>query len=89
MVTPSNLVWPTTRVSKYDPEKNERSMLPLHEETEEKREATTVRNLIYKRRTTRYLNYKVLKKALVPGDLVLRNAKSTGHDQGKGKLSPK
>lgn len=88
-VAPSELVWPTAWISGYDPDSNEVSMLSLHEETEDKRAAATARNLMYKRRMTRYLNSKVSKKDLALGDLVLRNAKCTGRDQSKRKLSSK
>lgn len=72
------------QVSEYDPDLNEVFMLSIHEETEDKRATTEARNLMYKRRTARYHNSKVSKK-----NLVLRNAKCTGHNQNKGKLSSK
>jgi len=88
-VSPAELVWPTPRIIKFSPSANEEALLAEQDAREELREQALIREMKYKRAMARYHDAWVSLKQLRPGDLVLRNAKITGVNQTKGKLSPK
>lgn len=63
-------------------------MLVEQENIEDVREIANLKEMKNKRKMERYFNAKMKDKGLAKGDLVLRNARMTGADQDKGKLSP-
>lgn len=86
-VAPCELIWPTTRILRYDEENNEEEISKSKENLENIREEAEIKEIAYKRRLERRFNRGVKERKLAPGDLVLRNARLTMTEQNKGKLS--
>lgn len=64
VVASPELIWSSARVASYNPVDNNLAILMVQERCEELREATTLRDLSYKTKTTWYHNAKVIDKEL-------------------------
>lgn len=82
-VAPSELVWPTTRVTGYQEDENEKLFLSNEEVQDEQREKAQRRELKFKRAMTCYYNKKVIPRSFTSRNLVLRNAQMATSEQDK------
>ena len=90
-VLPVEVAIPSLRVTNYQQEVNDDSLLARLDLLPEMREEAATKLSIYQDRITRYYNRRVKHRPLKVGDLVLRNAEATYQGQqlkAKGKGMP-
>lgn len=67
VITPCELVWPSTRLLLYDADGNEKKLSENEENLEDTREEAEIKEVAYKRKVERSFNRTVKEKKLIPG----------------------